>query len=357
MRSFHAFSCLALATIAACGPADEPTGSGNISTISPPLLKTTYSYRRVITAGDPLPGGASCGMYFSLDGLNSRGDLAFGVDIPSGYARYQSSGGHIQQVALPGDPLAGGITLGEGTGFGDLINETGTQAFVFLVDANFDQSRPSGRHNGVFTASTHRKGLTPIMLPDQTLAPGGHPFRGAFLHPSINNREEITFTGMIETPHGIHLPMQPYGGLGLGVFMADRHRHIKSLAVPGSPAPGGGTKITDALAPVFATASCTVSNTGQPSCVVPPLPGVTPPTTVVPYAAAAFAWNVPSRPVRPWTMSRVFLSISTAIFDVSRSLRAPGFGLQAWSASGSDRPGADMPGARSLEPEACYPAS
>lgn len=241
MRSFHAFSCLALATIAACGPADEPIGSGDISTISSPLLKTTYSYRRVITAGDPLPGGAPCGMYFSLDGLNSRGDLAFGVDIPSGYARYQSSGGHIQQVALPGDPLAGGITLGEGTGFGDLINETGTQAFVFLVDANFDQSRPSGRHNGVFTASTHRKGLTPIMLPDQTLAPGGHPFRGAFLHPSINNREEITFTGMIETPHGIHLPMQPYGGLGLGVFMADHHRHIKSLAVPGSPAPGGGT--------------------------------------------------------------------------------------------------------------------
>ena len=48
-----------------------------------------------------------------------------------------------------------------------------------------------------------------------------------------------------------------------------------------SAANGGGTKITDALAPVSFTASSTVLNTGQPSCVVPPLPGVTPPTTLV----------------------------------------------------------------------------
>ncbi len=56
-----------------------------------------------------------------------------------------------------------------------------------------------------------------------------------------------------------------------------------------SAPPGGGTKITDALAPVSRTASATVLNTGQPSCVVPPLPGVTPPTTFVPYACACLA--------------------------------------------------------------------
>src|SRR5580704_3115146 len=75
-----------------------------------------------------------------------------------------------------------------------------------------------------------------------------------------------------------------------------------------SAAPGGGTKITVALAAVFSRASMTVLKIGQPSCVVPPLPGVTPPTTVVPYAAAFFAWNVPSRPVKPCTNSFVFLS-------------------------------------------------
>ena len=56
-----------------------------------------------------------------------------------------------------------------------------------------------------------------------------------------------------------------------------------------SAANGGGTKITVAFAPVFSTACCTVSKIGQPSWVDPPLPGVTPPTTVVPYAAACLA--------------------------------------------------------------------
>src|ERR1700722_17752697 len=75
-----------------------------------------------------------------------------------------------------------------------------------------------------------------------------------------------------------------------------------------SAAAGGGTKITDTFAPVSLTASSTVLKTGHPSCVVPPLPGVTPPTTFVPYSAHALAWNVPSRPVSPCTTTRVDLS-------------------------------------------------
>ena len=49
-----------------------------------------------------------------------------------------------------------------------------------------------------------------------------------------------------------------------------------------SAAPGGGTKMTVAFTPVLRTASATLSNSGKPSTVVPPLPGVTPPTTFVP---------------------------------------------------------------------------
>ncbi|CAB4585557.1 unannotated protein [freshwater metagenome] len=44
----------------------------------------------------------------------------------------------------------------------------------------------------------------------------------------------------------------------------------------------GGTAMNDASAPVAATASATVLKTGMPSTSVPPLPGVTPPTTWVP---------------------------------------------------------------------------
>ena len=56
-----------------------------------------------------------------------------------------------------------------------------------------------------------------------------------------------------------------------------------------SAANGGGTKIIVTFAPVSRTASSTVLKTGNPSCVVPPLPGVTPPTTLVPYSAQPFA--------------------------------------------------------------------
>jgi hypothetical protein len=49
-----------------------------------------------------------------------------------------------------------------------------------------------------------------------------------------------------------------------------------------SAANGGGTKTMDALAPVAARASATESNTGMPSTLSPPLPGVTPATTLVP---------------------------------------------------------------------------
>src|SRR5580658_5696064 len=92
-------------------------------------------------------------------------------------------------------------------------------------------------------------------------------------------------------------------------------RPASSASRIASAANGGGTKITVALAPVFSTASATVLKTGQPSCVVPPFPGVTPPTTTVPYSAAPLAWNVPSLPVIPCTISRVFLSTSTAMLS------------------------------------------
>src|SRR6476660_6279516 len=68
-----------------------------------------------------------------------------------------------------------------------------------------------------------------------------------------------------------------------------------------------GTKIIVALAPVFSTASMTVSNTGSPSTVSPALPGVTPPTICVPYSLQPLVWNAPALPVMPWQMTRVCL--------------------------------------------------
>src|SRR3954469_11119443 len=65
--------------------------------------------------------------------------------------------------------------------------------------------------------------------------------------------------------------------------------------------------MTLAVAPVPCTASATVSNTGRSRCFSPPRPGVTPPTTLVPYLMLCSVWKVPCCPVKPWTITFVFL--------------------------------------------------
>src|SRR5580704_4515616 len=103
-----------------------------------------------------------------------------------------------------------------------------------------------------------------------------------------------------------------------------------AASIIASAANGGGTKITEVSAPVLSTASCTVLKMGHPSCVVPPLPGVTPPTIFVPYSAQALAWNVPSRPVSPCTMTRVDLSTRMLInLSLGREVACHVFSLAA----------------------------
>src|SRR5262245_32921720 len=75
------------------------------------------------------------------------------------------------------------------------------------------------------------------------------------------------------------------------------------------------------VAPVFATASLTVSKTGMVPTIVPPFLGVTPPTICVPYSRHFCAWKLPALPVTPCTITLEFLSTRT-------DMGAPvGFGL------------------------------
>ena len=65
----------------------------------------------------------------------------------------------------------------------------------------------------------------------------------------------------------------------------------------------GGTNTTETFAPVALIASATVLKTGSDtpsiSTTCPPLPGVTPPTTLVPEANMRRVCLVPSEPVIP----------------------------------------------------------
>ncbi len=75
----------------------------------------------------------------------------------------------------------------------------------------------------------------------------------------------------------------------------------------------GATKVMDVVAPVAATASFMVLNSGRSRCLPPPLPGVTPPTTLVPYSIISLAWKVPLSPVMPWMTTGVVSSIRMLI--------------------------------------------
>ena len=96
-----------------------------------------------------------------------------------------------------------------------------------------------------------------------------------------------------------------------------------------SVANGGGTKISDAFAPISATAWPTELNTGTSlSNISPPRPGTTPATRLAPYSRHLTAWKLPSLPVIPWTSNRV--SLPTRMLIVSLL-------IMAWSASLVDR--------------------
>ena len=78
--------------------------------------------------------------------------------------------------------------------------------------------------------------------------------------------------------------------------------------------PAAGTKTTEiSISPKDSTASCGVLNTGTSSTLWPPLPGVTPATTLVPYSRISRVRARPSRPVMPCTRTRFFSSIKIAI--------------------------------------------
>ena len=85
--------------------------------------------------------------------------------------------------------------------------------------------------------------------------------------------------------------------------------------IAASLTPAAGTKSTEtSMLPNESTASCGVLNTGTPRTVCPPFPGVTPPTTLVPYSRIRRVRARPSRPVMPCTSTRFFSSISIAIY-------------------------------------------
>jgi hypothetical protein len=206
-----------------------------------------FSYQLLATLGEPAPGEAGFWINdFEPATINNRGDVLFGADLgttPDLSTNYgegvflQSKGQASLLARATADAPGGGsfdfLLLGPTT-----LNDEGDAAFDFTLSPF---SSPIGVNSGVYRYSHQSQTVTPVVVPGVTSAPGGVTFAGAFFGPSLNNGGDLIFPGIVPTAQGIHLPDEPYVGLGIGLFRADKHGDISNVVSPGDAAPGGGT--------------------------------------------------------------------------------------------------------------------
>jgi hypothetical protein len=132
------------------------------------------------------------------------------------------------RAAVTGDGAPGGGSFGLGTLGRFSLNEKGEGAAVFVLDPFL---LPFGLNAGVYRYSAGK--VSTVVTPFSTPAPGGGVFAGAF-GAEINNEGDVVFGGLTETDLGVTPPF------GLGVYLGRKSGGTRAVAVPGSPAPGGG---------------------------------------------------------------------------------------------------------------------
>jgi hypothetical protein len=205
-------------------------------------LDYAFTILRVLGDAAPGPAGGTFVNDFEPGGVNSQGDVAFGADV--------STGGEGVFLLHKGQVIELGRTNGAAPGgglfeFGFLgpvgLNDLGDMVFDFLLQ---NYTPPLGVNAGTYRYSAARQSVTPVVIPFTAPAPGGGTFQGVLFQPTINNRGDVAFAGIIETDDGVHnVPDngELYLGLGLGIFRADSKGRLTSVMSPGDAAPGGGT--------------------------------------------------------------------------------------------------------------------
>lgn len=201
---------------------------------------SSYALAPIAFLGDSAAGNGTFQNDFEPGGLNNRGDMAFGADVGVGEGVFLlPHKGQIIDLGRSGETAPGGGTFAFGFLGPVALNDEGDVAFSFLLEP---PDNPFGLNASTYRDPHEKKGTTTAVFePGTTPAPGGGTFQGTVFSPSINNRGDIVFPGIIDTDHGVHVTGEAYIGLGLGVYRADKHGAITSIVIPGDAAPGGGT--------------------------------------------------------------------------------------------------------------------
>jgi hypothetical protein len=221
-----------------------------VGNMSPAVLADPegFVFTPLAFLGDPAPRGDTFLAVFESNRINNRGDVLFGTEVPREVPTQEEFGlfllrkGEITQIARAGEPAPGGSEFDSGFLSPTTLNDQGDAGFVFLLDPfSFPpEGPPFGVNAGVYRFSQSTHTVTPVVIPEVTEVPGGGVFKGAHFGASLNNRGDLVFPGIVETDKGIHLPDEPYIGLGVGLFKANKKGHISRVVNPGDAVPGGG---------------------------------------------------------------------------------------------------------------------
>ncbi|WP_157906534.1 DUF7453 family protein [Sorangium cellulosum] len=197
-----------------------------------------YVFTALAFLDTPTPGEGTFVNDFEVGGLNDSGDIAFGADVSTGgegvFLRHR---GRILELGRTGGTAPDDSIFSFGFLGPVHLNERADMVFNFLLEPF---TLPVGVNAGAYRYSHATRSVTAVVTPYETPAPGGGKFQGVFFGPNINNRGEHVFAGLVKTQKGFHAEDQPYGGLGIGAYVARPGGDIDPVVVPGDAAPGGG---------------------------------------------------------------------------------------------------------------------
>jgi hypothetical protein len=211
--------------------------------------RNLMSFQVLATLGDSvsLPTGPAFRINdFEPDALNNQGDIVYGNDLGTandpttffGEGVFLRSHGQETVLASSTAPAPGGGIFDFGFLGPATLNNQGDAAVDFLLSP---VGAPFGVNAAAFRYSHTSNTVTQVVVPGVTPAPGGVVFAGVSFGPSLDPKGDLFFVGIVPTDKGIHIPGQPYVGLGEGVYEADQAGKITAIVSPGDPAPGGGT--------------------------------------------------------------------------------------------------------------------
>jgi hypothetical protein len=206
-----------------------------------------YTFKPIVSVGDPTPGGATFNYDFETCGINNRGEFAFVADYEVNGVEGEGvfiggAGTGLRQVIGFGQPAPGtGGVFGLWEYVPLSLNDEGDLIVLPLRGDNFAHwwTWFNGFDGEVWRYSHVTQEVTPVMLPgDPIPGPGGGTFMGIGPLPSINNQGTIAFEGILSVNP---LNSGPVDSMTAGLFVAGKDGTLSAVVLPGGPAPNGDT--------------------------------------------------------------------------------------------------------------------